>query len=156
MVDVSRRPILVNIHGRANFLNCSPLRTFFRRMFDKGEREFLLDFSDCTGMDSTFLGILAGAALETKRVSSPGELQLASLNKRNLELVNNLGLRRIVTIVEDSVKGPDGTSTGLVEEEQTEDQKKNMLIEAHKDLIRIDEANLSKFVDLLTFLKNED
>ena len=63
MVDVSGRPITVILHGRANFLNCSPLRTFLRKMFDQGERVFLLDFSDCTGMDSTFLGILAGAAL---------------------------------------------------------------------------------------------
>ena len=156
VVDVSRRPMLVIIHGRANFLNCSPLRTFFRKMFDKGEREFLLDFSDCTGMDSTFLGILAGSALEAQRETPIGKVQLVGLNDRNLALVNNLGLRRIVTIVENSAKEPDIAPTGLSDEEQTEDQKKDMLIEAHEDLVKMDEANLSKFEDLLTFLKNED
>jgi anti-sigma B factor antagonist len=156
VVDVSSRPILVVIHGRANFLNCSPLRTFFRRMFDKGERQFLLDFSDCAGMDSTFLGILAGTALEAKREIPPGEVQLVGLNNRNLELVKNLGLQRIVTIVENSDRECDSTSTGLLSEEQTEEQKKHMLIEAHEDLVKMDEENLNKFEDLLTFLKNEE
>ncbi|MCZ6672136.1 MAG: STAS domain-containing protein, partial [Verrucomicrobia bacterium] len=66
-VDVSSRPILVLIKGRANFLNCSPLRTFFQKMFEEGQTELLLNFSDCSGMDSTFLGILAGAAIEARR-----------------------------------------------------------------------------------------
>jgi anti-anti-sigma regulatory factor len=156
VVDVSRRPMLVIIHGRANFLNCSPLKTFFRKMFDKGEREFLLDFSKCTGMDSTFLGILAGTALEARRETPQGEVQLAGLDQRNLELVNNLGLRRIVTIAEDNLKESDNTSTGLSGEVQTEEEKKEMLIESHEDLVKLDEANLNKFEDLLTFLKNED
>ena len=156
VVDVSRRPMLVIIHGRANFLNCSPLKTFFRKMFDKGEREFLLDFSKCTGMDSTFLGILAGTALEARRETPQGEVQLAGLDQRNLELVNNLGLRRIVTIIEDNVKESDNASTGLSGEVQTEEEKKEMLIESHEDLVKLDEANLNKFEDLLTFLKNED
>lgn len=156
VVDVLRRPMLVIIHGRANFLNCSPLKTFFRKMFDKGEREFLLDFSKCTGMDSTFLGILAGTALEARRETPQGEVQLAGLDQRNLELVNNLGLRRIVTIAEDNLKESDNTSTGLSGEVQTEEEKKEMLIESHEDLVKLDEANLNKFEDLLTFLKNED
>ena len=125
-------------------------------MFDKGEREFLLDFSKCTGMDSTFLGILAGTALEARRETPQGEVQLAGLDQRNLELVNNLGLRRIVTIAEDNLKESDNTSTGLSGEVQTEEEKKEMLIESHEDLVKLDEANLNKFEDLLTFLKNED
>ncbi len=156
MVDVSGHPQKVIIHGRANFLNCSPLRTFFRKMFDHGEREFLLDFSDCTGMDSTFLGILAGAALEVQRASPKGELQLSGLDDRNLELVKNLGLQRIVTILSKSVAVDELDAKGLVGEIQTEEQKKEMLIGAHEDLVKVDDSNLNKFEDLLTFLRNED
>ena len=36
-------------------------------------------------------------------------------------------------------------------------EKKEMLIGAHEDLVKIDETNLkAKFQDLLTFLKNEE
>ena len=158
-VDVSSRPILIHIHGRANFLNCSPLRTFFRTMADKGLRDFLLDFTDCQGMDSTFLGILAGVAIEARRGNSNGSIQLSGLDARNLELVNNLGLHRIVTIVETSavdsaLDSPE--AEGLSEEVQTEEQKKEMLIGAHEDLVKIDNTNLERFQDLLTFLKNEE
>ena len=44
----------------------------------------------------------------------------------------------------------------LVKESQTEEEKKEMLIGAHEDLVKIDESNLAKFQDLLTFLKNEE
>ena len=156
MVDVSGRPITVILHGRANFLNCSPLRTFLRKMFDQGERVFLLDFSDCTGMDSTFLGILAGAALEARWTEPKGELQLTGLDDRNLELVKNLGLQRIVTILDKPVSTDDSAAKGLSGEVQAEEQKKEMLIGAHENLVKVDDANLNKFQDLLTFLRNED
>ena len=45
---------------------------------------------------------------------------------------------------------------GLTCEAQTEEEKKEMLIGAHEDLVKIDETNLAKFQDLLTFLKNEE
>lgn len=158
-VDVSSRPILVLISGRANFLNCSPLRTFFRKMLEKGKTDFLLEFSDCKGMDSTFLGILAGLAIETTREKNKGTLTLTGLNERNLELVKNLGLQRIVTIHEepagDRVKSG-GATEELDQESQTEEEKKEMLLSAHEDLVKIDKSNLEKFEDLLTFLKNEE
>jgi len=158
-VDVSSRPIVVHICGRANFLNCSPLRTFFRTMVDKGHDNFLLDFTHCGGMDSTFLGILAGVAIEIRRGDPKGTITLAGLAERNLELVKNLGLHRIVSIVEELAEEKteeSGNTEGLAEEVQTEEEKKEMLIGAHEDLVKIDETNLGKFQDLLTFLKNEE
>ncbi|QXD22870.1 STAS domain-containing protein [Opitutia bacterium ISCC 51] len=158
-VEVSSRPILVHICARANFLNCSPLRTFFRNMVAKGNHEFSLDFAQCEGMDSTFLGILAGLAIDTQRSEPQGSVTLTGLGERNLELVKNLGLHRIVNIVENSSdqteKISDGAE-GLSCEAQTEEEKKEMLIGAHEDLVKIDETNLAKFQDLLTFLKNEE
>ena len=107
-------------------------------------------------MDSTFLGILAGTALEVQRANPKGELQLSGLDDRNLELVKNLGLQRIVTILSKSVAVDELYAKGLVGEIQTEEQKKEMLIGAHEDLVKVDDSNLNKFEDLLTFLRNED
>lgn len=155
-VDVSSRPIKVHICGRANFLNCSPLRTFFRKMVEKGNHEFTLDFAHCEGMDSTFLGILAGVAIDTQRTEPKGEVTLTGLGERNLELVKNLGLQRIVNIVENGIGEVSGSAESLCTELQTEEEKKEMLIGAHEDLVKIDDSNLAKFQDLLTFLKNEE
>lgn len=155
-VDVSSRPVRVHICGRANFLNCSPLRTFFRKMVEKGRYEFALDFTHCEGMDSTFLGILAGVAIDTQRTEPKGEVTLTGLGERNLELVKNLGLQRIVNIVESGAVTVSETAECLNLETQTEEEKKEMLIGAHEDLVKIDQSNLAKFEDLLTFLKNEE
>ena len=100
LVDVTSKPIFVLIKGHANFHNCSPLKTFFRIMLENRIVEFRLDFTDCLGMDSTFLGILAGAAIDTRQLSPPGEIQLIGLTDRNLDLIKNLGLPRIVTLIE--------------------------------------------------------
>ncbi|MCZ6675015.1 MAG: anti-sigma factor antagonist, partial [Verrucomicrobia bacterium] len=87
------------------------------------------------------------------------EIQLMGLSDRNLELVKNLGLQRLVNLVEtlpDEATSTGSKAEGLNTEEQTEDQKKKMLIGAHENLVKIDDENLSKFQDLLRFLKNED
>ena len=159
LVDMSNRPIFVLIRGRANFHNCSPLKRFFQKMLEDGIVDFRLDFTDCLGMDSTFLGILAGAAIDAGRVNPAGEIQLTGLTDRNLDLVKNLGLHRIATLIEESLVGDaqnSGDVVGLETEKQSEAQQKEMLIDAHEDLGKIDKSNQSKFQDLLTILKNEE
>jgi len=41
-------------------------------MIGQGKTRFVMDFQNCTGMDSTFLGVLAGEALELRRKNPPG------------------------------------------------------------------------------------
>src|SRR2546427_100813 len=54
--------------------------------------------STITSTDSTFLGVLAGAAIELRRKTPPGVLTLARVGERNLELIRNLGLHRLATV----------------------------------------------------------
>ena len=158
LVDAHSEPIRIRIYGRANFLNCSPLRTFFRRMIAEKRHSFELDFTDCTGMDSTCLGILAGAALRLKRTKPIGVICLVGLNDRNLDLINNLGLHRIVKLLETPPTHlslcPD-VGVHLESENQTEEETKQMLIGAHEDLVEADQENLSQFENLLNFLRAE-
>lgn len=158
LVDAHSEPIRIRVYGRANFLNCSPLRTFFRKMIARNRHSFELDFTDCTGMDSTCLGILAGAALNLKRTKPNGVIFLAGLSDRNLDLIKNLGLHRIVQLLE-TPQPHQGHSlevgVHLDAESQTEEEKKEMLIGAHEDLVEVDRKNLSQFENLLNFLRSE-
>ena len=95
--DAYSDPIVIRICGRASFQNSAPLSTFFQEKVEQGPSRFVLDFADCTGMDSTFLGIIAGAAMETRRIEG-GYLALMRLGERNLELVRNLGLHRLAKV----------------------------------------------------------
>ena len=155
LVDTSADPVAVRIEGRASFQNSACLQDFFAVMFKQGRSRFVLNFEHCTSMDSTFLGVLAGAGLKVRKLSPPGSLVLARVGARNLELMKNLGLHRIVTV--DTGELPANLGAGakpLQCDAKTELENARLVLEAHENLVATDEANRSKFLDVLTFLRN--
>ena len=155
LVDAYSDPVVVRIDGRACFQNSACLRDFISEMLRQGKKRFVLDFQMCTSMDSTFLGVLAGAALELKRTAPDGSLVLARVGQRNLELIRNLGLHRLLTV--DAVDFPmsfDKCDTALQCGDRTELEQARLVLEAHENLVTADESNRSKFQDVLAFLKN--
>ena len=63
LVDAESDPVAVRVLGRASFQNSACLKDFIGEMLRTGHVRFVLDFERCSGIDSTFLGVLAGAAL---------------------------------------------------------------------------------------------
>jgi anti-anti-sigma factor len=156
LVDAYSDPVLVRIEGRASFQNSASLRDFVSEMLRQGKKRFVLDFQQCTSMDSTFLGVLAGAALELRKQQPPGSLVLSRMGQRNLELVRNLGLHRLLTLDVADTKltlsaeaKPLGSHTNLSEIEHA-----RLVLEAHENLVTADETNQTKFQDVLTFLRS--
>ena len=154
LVKAYGEPIVIKINGRANYLNSSPMSDFFARMIKDGKKSFVLDFQNCQTMDSTFLGIIAGLGLEVRVMRPPGKIILCRLSKRNLEVVRNLGLHRIVNV--DSGEFPMTFSAPTekldsVKQKEIDDAK--MILQAHENLLEIDESNKSKFQDVIDFLK---
>lgn len=159
LVDAYSDPVCLKINGRASYLNCAPLGDFFHNLIKRKKLQFAIDFSDCTGMDSTFLGMIAGIALELKDPDSEGDIQLYNIEDRNLELIQNLGLNRILTINTGNT-GPkpffNSACDTLTSTAQANGKK---ILEAHENLIKADGSNTKKFQDVLSFLKkqiNED
>jgi anti-anti-sigma factor len=155
LVDAYSDPVAVRIEGRASFLNSAGLRDFLSQMLKSGKTRFVMDFLRCTSMDSTFLGVLAGVALELRRAPQKGSLVLTRLSSRNLELIHNLGLHRLVTV--DSSQGgvnSDACDTPLTSSERGELENAHLVLEAHENLVTADESNRGKFQDVLVFMKN--
>ncbi|MEO6005385.1 MAG: STAS domain-containing protein [Opitutus sp.] len=155
LVDAFSDPVVVRIGGRACFQNSVCLRDFISEMLQQGKTRFVFDFLHCTSMDSTFLGVLAGIALDLKKRPGGGSLVLARLGPRNLELVRNLGLHRLLTV--DSGEYPMGfgqAEKALYCRDQSELEHARLVLEAHENLVTADESNRSKFQDVLAFLKN--
>jgi anti-anti-sigma regulatory factor len=162
LVDVYSDPILVKVRGRASFQNSQLVRDFFQQAIGEGRRRFAVDFAECAGMDSTFLGVLAGAALELRKAVPAGSLVFLRLGARNLELVRNLGLHRLATV--DPGNAGDGTApvpaggSGPVKPLEgpklAEVESARLCLKAHENLIAADHGNLGKFQDVITILKN--
>jgi anti-anti-sigma factor len=155
LVDAYSDPVVVRIDGRACFQNSACLKDFITEMIQQGKTRFVLDFLHCTSMDSTFLGVLAGAALELKKAAPESSFVLARVGPRNLELIRNLGLHRLLTVDSgDFQMSFDKCDTALHCPDHTELESARMVLEAHESLISVDETNRGKFQDVLAFLKN--
>lgn len=155
LVDPYSDPVLIRIEGRANFQNSGCLRDFVGEMLQRGRRRFVIDFLQCTGMDSTFLGVLAGAALQLRKPGCGGDLVLVRVGPRNLELIRNLGLHRLLTVDSGGFPmhfGP--TDNPLVCQNRSELENARLCLEAHESLVAADEANRAKFQDVIVFLRN--
>jgi hypothetical protein len=106
-------------------------------------------------MDSTFLGVLAGFALELRKTIPKGSVILTRMGQRNLELVKNLGLHKLLTVdSSESGTSTDERATPLVCGERSEIDTARMVLEAHENLVSADEENRRKFQDVLVFMKN--
>jgi len=155
LVDPDSDPVLVKVRGRASFMNSQPIREFLQKSIQAGRRRFAIDFSECTGMDSTFLGVLAGTALELRKSVPRGSLVFCGLNARNLELVRNLGLHRLATVdTGEAISGEGGEpTTALSGEKLSEIENARLCLEAHQNLVKADADNLGKFQDVIALLK---
>jgi anti-sigma B factor antagonist len=155
LVDAYSDPVVVRIEGRASFQNSGCLRDFIAEMLQRGKNRFVLDFNGCASMDSTFLGVLAGAALQLRRAGPDGSIVVARTGPRNLELIRNLGLHRLLTV--DPGDNPTVSAhcdTPLECKERNEIETARLVLEAHENLVNVDDTNRSKFQDVLTFLRH--
>ena len=156
LVSAYSDPVIVQINGKANYLNCNSFREFIEKIVDEGNEHIVLDFKGCTGMDSTFLGILTGTAIELRKQTPVGILILCNLGKRNHELVYNLGLQNLLTIDEDILSVSDTTKKDqffALKNVKVSDAKE--VLKAHENLVQADENNAAKFQDVIAFLKNQ-
>ena len=150
--------VFAKITGRASYLNCGPFRQFLHDMLGAGHNRFVLDFADCTGADSTLLGILVGVALTLRGQEPAGSMTLLRLCENNLETVRNLGIHRIVEVrSSDEIPDPSGNEEPLEDVPGTgakgEAVQAKEVYEAHRRLIELNENNARKFQDVVTFLK---
>ena len=155
LVDAYSDPAIVKVNGRVNFANSGPLRDFFDQVISSGRERFVIDFRNCSGMDSTFLGILAGVALELRKKAPPGRVLLCRLGERNYELIRNLGLHRIMDVDTGGHSFRNEPVALPGEKKGPQAEKARMVLEAHENLVKADEDNRSKFQDVIAYLKNQ-
>jgi len=137
--------------GRGTFQNAGLLKEAAGEMWNKGCRRLVVDLADCRTMDSTFLGILAGLALRSRK--DQGEVILTSVMGRNRDLIEKMGLDRIMTVEEDAGGSGPGSARELVGDAPSKAETTRTMLEAHKNLIEVDPTNEQRFQDVVDFLR---
>jgi anti-anti-sigma regulatory factor len=132
-------------------LNCNSFREFIETIIASGNRHIFIDFEGCKGMDSTFLGILAGSAIDLRQLTPVGDLVVGNLSERNYELIRNLGLQNLLTVAKGATKA--GDNFDALKNQEVSDAKS--ILKAHENLTEADKANVAKFQDVISFLRNQ-
>ena len=145
--------------GKGNFLNSPLLKEWCEREIENGATCLVIDLEDCHGMDSTFMGTMAGLAIKLMKVPD-GKLQIADPGDRNRQSLQDLGLDVMMQI--DPI---DTCWRGLVSDIRSKltvcqpgQEKINQgthVLDAHRKLCEADARNTQKFGTLLDYLEAE-
>ena len=142
--------MVLQVRGRPGYENCASARNFFIERRSAGCREFIVDLKECRGVDSTFLGILAGLANALS--AEGGSLVLARPGEGLLMNIRNLGLDRLLKIAADP--GFEAAQAApLPGGGADEFQQAKMILEAHENLARANPSGAPVFLDVVEFLK---
>ena len=154
---------LIRVLGRGSFKVSTALKDFSAAAIEKGVRSLVLDMAECVGMDSTFMGVLAGLALRLKQKSG-GRIAMINLSLRTRGLLATLGLDQVIDPhmagatpenLRPFFQGVPHEMTALDTREISQFTTTETMLEAHEDLVKLSPENLPKFKDVLTFLRED-
>lgn len=156
-VGVNGQAVWIRVEGKGNFLNSGNFKDFAREMVNRGYREFVVDLEHCVMMDSTFMGTLTGVALRLKDLGH-GRLHVVHCGERSRELLTGLGLDQIFSIYSNGSEGPACEilpEAPAAEASVHKQQQAQQMLDAHEALCEAAPENLSRFKDVLDYLKQD-
>ncbi len=82
--------------SRGSFINSPALKALAEKYIEGGGRAIVVDLEVCPGVDSTFMGTLAGLARQLMAVG--GSIEIASPTERTRASMESLGLDMLIDI----------------------------------------------------------
>jgi anti-sigma B factor antagonist len=159
LVSVGESCVLVKIAGKVNFVSSIDFKTLFDELWRKGCVAFVVDLGECIMMDSTFLGVLAGFGLKANTPQPDGisrTLTLVNPSDRIVELLENLGVLSLFTVVQGDVVMPEQTENRkFTAANPSQEELKRTCLEAHQALMRAHSPNVDRFKDVAAFLAED-
>ena len=143
----------IRVVGLGSLSNGTPLRTYIQDAKQRRFTEFIFDMAECQGMDSSFMGLIAGLALDMDELPS-GMGILVNLDEYNRGLLRQLGLLDFID--EGEVEIPDDLEWFRLDPgEATALDRARLAYEAHEKLIHIRPENKNRFYSFLKKLGQE-
>jgi anti-sigma B factor antagonist len=144
----------VRVVGRANFTSSVDFKKLLQQLQEDGCREIVLDLTECSLMDSTFLGVLAGAAMKADAGRQNGHRCLIELfhpAARILESLENLDVLKLFTVLRDAPQL--GAFERVGEGPVSRIELNRTCLEAHKTLMKTSPDNERRFKDATQFFE---
>lgn len=151
----------IRCEGKGSFLNSPSLKAFGVERIAAGERCLVVDLEACTGMDSTFMGTLAGLATRLS-AQDGGILQIADAGQRNRHSLEDLGLDFLIQIDPEDAVWRDEVPAIRTQLKSASSigpqgnlQQAFHVLEAHQVLSEANEKNKHTFSTVVTLLESE-
>ncbi len=143
----------IKVKGRANFECCPSLRTIVGNFETSSIISVTIDLSECSGMDSCFMGILGMIAVKARQHGFV--VNILNAGENNKKLLNGLGLQKLFTYIEK--KEDEAEEKQWVEKTRGADRLEtaHTVLDAHKTLMELDEDNVKRFKNVVEFVKKD-
>ena len=139
-------------------MNSPKLKTLADEQLKAGVKHIVVDLETCTGMDSTFMGTMAGIAMRLAKTTG-GVLDIASASDKSRQSLEDLGLSSLMQINPKTPMWPNNAENiraTLVEIGQVNSNDRTQhVFDAHKILCDADDSNNAKFSTVLDCLEAE-
>ena len=152
-VAIGKRAVFVRVHGLGSMNNCLCLRDFVEEMLHAGRSFLIIDLAGCTGMDSTFMGLIAGATTFEHGDRRTG-VAIVNANGTLVELLESVGLTELVFIEPAPFEVPN-VEFHRLEEQASEEKRVALVRSAHEHLVKMCDENERVFGPLLRSLEAE-
>ena len=120
---------------------------------DKSVTNFIVDLTDTSHIDSTNLGLLARLH-EFSSARSSGQPTVVSTKDSINEVLKNIGFSKMFNLI-DSLEDVQSDFKELPQEEQSKENLSEIMLKAHQELAKLNEANKEIFKDVIKYLEEE-
>lgn len=153
---VAEEKLFIRVTGRGSFKIAAPMKQFIAETCEKSSITLVvLDLKQCIGMDSTFMGVLAG--LSGRLTKSGTALELINLSEKNTNLLATLGVDRVLSFYSNAHGHniPDQETESLPTDQASKKEMAETALRAHEKLVQISETNQPKFERVIELLKKD-
>ena len=148
--------VFIRVIGRGSFKVAAPLKQFVAKVASQRPiSTVVIDLEKCVGMDSTFMGVLAGLAGRLKKTSQM--LELINLSEKNAQLLKTLGVDQVLSFYQNAHGHPRTAqeTESLPTDQASKKELAETALQAHEKLAQISEGNLPKFKRVIELLKED-
>lgn len=155
LIAKSQNIYRIKVEGRATFETSPPLRNLAKSVISHEDvNQIQVNLAECTGMDSTFMGVLAMLGLEARKMNIT--IEIVNASAQNLALLEGLGLKKLFQFGEGDPKSPENQQWQNLDTSADILTKSKTVHDAHQTLVNVDpENNLPKFEKVIDFIKKD-
>lgn len=143
---------IIKLEGDVRVTMCVAFDEYLAKMMVPGHfHSVIIDLSDAHGIDSTTLGLLAKVAIQSAQQFNYRPM-IISTNESITRLIVSMGFEAVFDIRTQPLRSEKSLRT-LQVVDGSEDTVRDKVIEAHRQLMELNDDNRSKFSELVTSLE---